>query len=267
MGYSRAGFEVVGVDIKPQPRYPFEFVQADALDLLSQWSDDGKFFSAEFGEDRVGDLVGGAAVGIRGFDVQVDEDRARHAAPLVGVAFDSTKPALEVKDFAAIHASPPCQAFTDLKTMWNAGEHEDLLTPTRELLIELSLPYVIENVPGAPMVSPVQICGSSTVLGTATHEIRRHRLFETNWPLLVPPCAHSGRPTLGIYGDHARDRRRATSVENGQFRAAEGLAMAREAFEMPWANWRELSQAIPPAYTELIGHQLMQHLAQTRSAA
>jgi len=211
MGYHRAGFEVVGVDIRPQPRYPFEFVQADALQVLRFYVDD--------------------------------------AQPWEGCA----------ERFDAIHASPPCQAHTALSVMWNAREHPDLIALTRALLGQTGLPYVIENVEGAPLKDPVRICGASVGLGTRTHELRRHR-FETNWPLMVPPCAHSGRPVLGVYGDHARDRRRARSVENGQFRAAEGLAMAREAFEMSWATWRDISQAIPPAYTELIGHQLAQHL-------
>lgn len=214
-GYARAGFEVFGVDDRPQPRYPCEFVQADALRLMKDW------------------LLGG--------NLQ-----------------DGTC----LADFSAIHASPPCQAHTSLNVMWNAREHADLISPTRELLQATGLPYVIENVEGSPLIDPTRICGSSVGLGTETHELRRHRLFETNWAFMVPPCAHSGRPTLGVYGDHARDRRRSRSVENGQFRAAEGLAMAREAFEMPWANWRELSQAIPPAYTELIGHQLMAHVRQ-----
>ena len=209
MGYHRAGFEVVGVDIKPQPRYPFEFWQQDALWTLEE-------------QNKIGEEWGWK--------------------------------------FDAIHASPPCQAHTALAVMWNAREHENLIPQTRELLEATGLPYVIENVEGAPLNEPVRICGASVGLGTATHELRRHRLFETNWSLMVPPCAHSGRPTLGVYGDHARDRRRSRSVENGQFRAAEGLAMAREAFDMPWGNWRELSQAIPPTYTELIGHQLLAHI-------
>jgi DNA (cytosine-5)-methyltransferase 1 len=151
--------------------------------------------------------------------------------------------------------------------MWNAREHADLVGPTRHRLIATGLPYVIENVPGAPLLDPISVCGTSLGLGTATHEIRRHRLFETNFPVMAPPCAHTGKPTLGIYGDHARDCRRGTSVEKGgQFRAADGLAMAQEAFEMPWGNWRELSQAIPPAYTELIGAQLLDHL-RARAAA
>jgi DNA (cytosine-5)-methyltransferase 1 len=172
--------------------------------------------------------------------------------------------------FDFVHASPPCQAHTAMNVMWNRREHEDLIGPTRELLMKTDLPYIIENVPGAPLRDPVVVCGASLGLRTETHDLARHRLFEANWPLMVPPCAHGSRPILGVYGDHARDRRRVPGAPNPhrgqQLSAAEGLAAARRAMDMPWANWRELSQAIPPAYTELIGHQLMAHLRE-RSAA
>jgi DNA (cytosine-5)-methyltransferase 1 len=174
--------------------------------------------------------------------------------------------------FDAIHASPPCQAHTSMKAMWNAREHPDLIADTRELLIRSGLPYVIENVPGAPLVDPVTICGTALGLGSGEHELRRHRIFETNWSLLAPPCAHGGRPrTIGVYGDHARDRRRDMSranVEAGtRIEPAVALRKAREAMGMPWASWRGLSQAVPPAYTELIGHQLMRRIEYGQAAA
>jgi DNA (cytosine-5)-methyltransferase 1 len=166
--------------------------------------------------------------------------------------------------FDAIHASPPCQAHTSMNVMWNAKEHADLIEPVRERLIETGLPYVIENVVGAPLIDPFRLCGSSFGLGTATHELRRHRLFETNWPHpMIPPCGHSTRPTLGIYGDHARDRRRVPgeNPERGrQFPAGEALMKAREAMEMPWADWKGLSQAVPPAFTRFIGEHLISYL-------
>jgi DNA (cytosine-5)-methyltransferase 1 len=272
-GYMDAGFYVVGVDINAQPNYcGDEFVQADALDLLRQWRDDFDpdegASMGERGHDVVGELVGGAAVAVGRFDVQVDEDLTRHGTPFVGVPADYPKPASEVKSFGfdAIHASPPCQAFTALRVMHNARQHEDLLTPTRDLLIAIGLPYVIENVPGAPMATLTRLCGTSFGLGAEAYdewrELRRHRYFETSFSLLSPPCQHAG-PTIGIYGDHARDRRRNSNTgEKGvDFPDRDKLALGKAAMGMPWAQrWKEVSEAIPPAYTRFIGEQLMAHL-------
>jgi DNA (cytosine-5)-methyltransferase 1 len=194
MGYHRAGFDLVGVDIAPQPNYPFAFVQVDALDYL-----------AEHG-----------------------------------------------RGYHAIHASPPCQAYSDLKYRTGA-DYPDLVGRTRELLEAAGQPYVIENVEGAPLVDPVVICGSSLGLGVANRQLRRHRLFETNWPLLVPPCAHAGRPVVGVYGTGG----------GGQMTRgfkARGVVEAREALGTPWMTMAECAQAVPPAYTELIGWQLLQQL-------
>jgi DNA (cytosine-5)-methyltransferase 1 len=173
----------------------------------------------------------------------------------------------EIGDFAAIHASPPCQAHTALKTSWNAKPHDDLLTPVRGLLPKLGLPYVIENVPGAPMRAMWRLCGTSFGLGTGNAELRRHRYFETPLPLaLAPPCSHGSR-VIGVYGGHGRNRVRTIGVYGGghgeslhrhqpgqrNYTAAE----QREAMGIDWMTVDELSQAIPPAYTEFIGKQLM----------
>jgi DNA (cytosine-5)-methyltransferase 1 len=203
-GYHRAGFEVVGVDIKPQPHYPFEFVQSHALAVLR-----------------------------------------------------SVISKLSLNHFAAIHASPPCQAFTDLKDMHNAKQHKDLLTPTRELLEQTGLPYVIENVEGAPLREPLMLCGTMFGLGCDGAELWRHRLFETNWPLdlMLHPCGHRQKSrVIGVYGGHGRDRRRRVNTHDFS------VEQRREAMGIGWMTGAELSQAIPPAYTELIGHQLMQHV-------
>ena len=200
MGYYRAGFDVVGVDIKPQPRYPFEFIQADAMTF-----------------------------------------------PLEG--------------YDAIHASPPCQGFTALKTMWNSRHHDDLLTPTRERLKETGLPWVIENVEGAKpfMCEPIMLCGSMFGLGTGDAELRRHRLFElSGFTMMTPRCQHYTRHrVIGVYGGHGRDHRRTggASVRDGtqQF----STAQRAEAMGIDWMTGAQLSQSIPPAYTEYIGKQLM----------
>ncbi len=203
-GYSRAGFDVVGVDIKPQPRYPFEFVQDDALALLS------------------------------------------------------TYPWWDEPPFDAIHASPPCQAFSPLQRLHKEREYPRLIEPTRELLEATGLPYVIENVPGAPLFHPFKLCGSSFGL-----DVRRHRLFETNWPMgLIPPCAHYlHTPRFQNTGK----RRRAVlssvvGVYGGSHFKGDNLGYRSRAMGIDWMQMDELSEAIPPAYTELIGHQLLQHI-------
>jgi DNA (cytosine-5)-methyltransferase 1 len=216
VGYRRAGFDVVGVDIRPQPNYPFEFVEYDAFEYLR------------------GELAG----------------RERGLS----------------RQFAAIHASPPCQAHTSMKVMWNArDDHPDLIAPTRALLQATGLPYVIENVPGAPVSKLTRLCGSSFGLGVEAYDgwrqLRRHRYFETSFPMLSPPCQHEGA-TIGLYGDHARDQRRVDGKSRGKdFPDRDKLELGRKAMGMPWAQkWREISEAIPPAFTEHVGHQLLAHV-------
>jgi DNA (cytosine-5)-methyltransferase 1 len=182
MGYHRAGFEVVGVDIEPQPNYPFDFYQEDALEY-----------------------------------------------PLVG--------------FDALHASPPCQRYSVLaKAQRNKGkEYPDLLAHVRERLEQTRLPWVIENVPGAPMRADLILCGSMFNM-----KVRRHRWFELSFPLptSTPPCDHSTRPVVVSGNNHS-----------GGFTATEIM----EAMEMPWAKTRyEVRQAIPLAYTEWIGRRMLE---------
>jgi DNA (cytosine-5)-methyltransferase 1 len=193
MGYHRAGFDVVGVDIVPQPHYPFEFIQADVIDYLDDF--DGRYV-------------------------------------------------------AAIHASPPCQRYIR-GGLSDKAKHPDLLAPTRALLEELGRPWVIENVPGAPMRADAILCGSQFYL-----PVRRHRWFELSWrePILTLACDHS-QPIVGVYGH-----------PHGEAGAWKGMLPGsletwRDALGVPWMQTaREVSEAIPPAYTELIGHQLRQHI-------
>lgn len=211
MGLHRAGFEVMGVDIKPQPRYPFRFAQANAL-----------------------------------------------------------HPPFRLEDFDFIWASPPCQAHTALKTMYNAKQHDDLIPPTREMLEASGKPYVIENVPGAPLRVDLMLCGTMFGLGTGDAELRRHRLFETNFPILfAPPCNHYARGRVcGVYGGHGRDRRRIRPQTVGVWGKAGGSSLRdgvqqfstaerAEAMGIDWMTGSELSQSIPPAYSEYIGRAAM----------
>lgn len=204
MGLHRAGFEVIGIDIKPQPRYPFRFIRADA-----------------------------------------------------------TNPPIDPRRFAFAWAFPPCQAHTTLKSMWNAKDHADLIPATRAWLEASGLEWCMENVPGSSL-SGFWLCGSMFGLGVQVadgwRQLRRHRWFEaTFWPL-IPQCHHHGA-TIGFYGDHARDRRRKPGVRDRgvDFPDSDKLELGRVAMDMPWADWRGISQAIPPAYSEFIGREFLRN--------
>jgi len=180
------------------------------------------------------------------------------------------------REFDAIHASPPCQRFTALRTMPRAKEHADLVGPTRELLRKTRRPYVIENVAGAPLLTPVILCGTMFGLGTGDAELWRHRLFETNWEVgLVYPCQHRARRrVVGVYGGHGRDRRRVRTV--GVYGHAGGRSHRdgtqqfstrerSEAMGIDWMTGDELSQVIPPAYTEFVGKRLLEELREIQN--
>lgn len=276
-GYARAGFHVTGVDNEFQSRHPgaptlftpdeFRFVQADALEYV-----------------------------------------AAHG-----------------REYDAIHASPPCQAFCSLRFMPNARPHINLIPETRAALLAAGRPFVIENVPGAPLIEPVMLCGTMFDLRTdCGAELRRHRMFETNWHLKCDKkCSHgdrkrrrslgqhaakdgkvitivghtaefrggrticvngtglplSGGKVITVVGDHPRDeaaryaRRRTISITGSTPQRAtrqyDGrtvtllrrecfpVSAARTAMGIDWMIMAELSQAIPPAYTEWIGRQLL----------
>lgn len=208
VGYARAGWEVVGVDIAKQPRYPFEFHQADAL---------------EFPFD--------------GFD--------------------------------AIHASPPCQAYSITKHT-HGVEHPDLIGSTRARLVASGLPYVIENVPGAPLLNPVCYCGANMGRITVDDDgtllvLKRHRLFESNIALLVPWCGCAymksrGYRIAGAYGGGSRDKTYAREVRKGGYTPSK--QRQAELIGCGHMTLHGLAQAVPPAYTEHIGRQLLAAVGQ-----
>jgi DNA (cytosine-5)-methyltransferase 1 len=155
------------------------------------------------------------------------------------------------KRFDAIHASPPCQAFTNAQKIMG-NEHPDLIEPVRELLLELGKPFVIENVPGSPLNDPIELCGA--MFGLQTY---RHRLFESNIDLVAPEHpAHVARTT-----------KMGRKPVEGEFMHVvgnfSGVAKAKEAMGgMDWMNRDDLRESIPPAYTEWIGRQLMESLGE-----
>ena len=172
--------------------------------------------------------------------------------------------------FDAIHASPPCQAYSTMKVMANARDHPDLVEPVRDRLKASGLPYVIENVVGAPLdIHPptlfgdaggVALCGTMFDLNDGDHELRRHRLFESNIPLPQPVCSHR-LPVIGFYGDHARTPQRTTAGHRDRGGDITGLArkmpLVRDLLGIDWMTWGEAVLAIPPAYTKWIGTQLL----------
>lgn len=164
--------------------------------------------------------------------------------------------------FDAVHASPPCQHFSRM-TACRPGlseQYPDLVGPTRDLLDASGLPYVIENVPGAPLRDPVKLCGCQFGLRSPRGlTVRRERWFEVNWPLFgfLPPHNHS-EPALPVTGHSPGKEWRELYVD--RYGEAPRLDERRSAMGVPWMNRDEATEAIPPAYTEWIGSQLMAHL-------
>lgn len=195
MGYHEGGFDVVGVDIQPQPRYPFRFIQADALQFLST-------------------LI------LRGWDD------------------------IRLPDVHAFHASPPCQKNSTMtKGLWKdrLDSHPELIAPTRELLKLTGKPYSIENVPTAPLINPIVLCGSMFGIG-----VRRHRLFETSFPIIAPSCDHKSQGSVvAVYG-HSGGSSKRDGLKFG------GVDTWRDAMQIDWMTGAELAEAIPPAYTKYI---------------
>lgn len=191
-GYQMAGFKVVGVDKKPQPRYcGDDFIEADAMDFLADnwWK------------------------------------------------------------FDAIHASPPCQRYSTMTRInGNQLDHPDMIPKLRAWLRFYNKPFVIENVPGAPMLKPTELCG--LMFG---HEIYRHRLFETNFKLPTPP--HPWHKIRAVRPDMWKPGLVMSVVGN-----CAPIEHARKIMGIDWMVAEELSQAIPPYYTEYIGDHLRRYL-------
>lgn len=183
--------------------------------------------------------------------------------PFAFVRGDALRPPFDLRDFDVIHASPPCQRYSQTANFTKEADlHPDLVAPTRDLLVASGKPWVIENVPGAPLYFSALICGLALGCG-----VKRHRYFESNVMLFGTTCPEGhrgdfisvfghgsaslvgGKGWVSVHGGGAPakpDRRRRADAE-----------LARKAMGIDWMNRNELSQAIPPAYTEFIGRQLM----------
>jgi DNA (cytosine-5)-methyltransferase 1 len=178
--------------------------------------------------------------------------------------------------FDAIHASPPCQAHSSIAKQQRvrrpgAYDHPDLVEPTRTRLRASGLPYVIENVLSAPLENPVMLCGSSFGLN-----VRRHRLFECSFAVLAPPCAHHWQAPRFRSLDQRRHKPRSTFHGSSQLASVVGVhghlnyageqELRQKAMGIDWMSPYELTQAIPPAYTEHIGGYLMRALTERQAA-
>jgi DNA (cytosine-5)-methyltransferase 1 len=233
MGYHRAGFEVVGVDLNTQFNYPFEFFKCDALGVLDYLSRYGLFANSSIAKEY----------------------------PL-----DS---------FSAIHASPPCQKYSHGNVANDTSEYPDLIGATRDLLDKIGLPYVIENVSRAPLFDPVVLCGACACpviyddpVAPEGLVLRRHRLFESNVTLTGSRCLCKGSKWVGhkvggVYGGGRRNRWEAENIRHGGY--CPPFDIQQRLMEIDWMTQKELNQAIPPAYTEFIGIQLLQHLSLNES--
>ncbi len=192
MGYHRAGFDVVGVDIVPQKRYPFPFILADALDYLPEHG----------------------------------------------------------REFDVVHASPPCQAYSTLRALHPHKDYPDLLAVTRDALAVNGRPWVIENVVQAPLRSPVVLCGAMFGL-----RVYRHRGFESSVLLTAP---EHPKHLVRAGGFNGQRQRKAYYLAGGFATVAGNVgSYVGPAMGIDWMTGKELSQAIPPAYTREIGRQVL----------
>jgi DNA (cytosine-5)-methyltransferase 1 len=168
-----------------------------------------------------------------------------------------------LRHFDFIWASPPCQHYCALKTMTNARKHPDLIAPVRAMLKRSRLPYVIENVFGAPLKDAVMLCGSMFNLQSHGFQLRRHRYFESNCEISTPgPCRHADK-TLGVYGakvrNIAQEKRHYAKPKETRGNPI-GVVLPQswgfEAMGIDWMKIDELSESIPPAYSEFIARQI-----------
>lgn len=240
-GYADAGFEVYGVDINPQRNYPYAFHRGDVLAVLAL-------------------LLAGEKVAFTHRDGSIE---------LLGL-----------EDFAAIHASPPCQFGSELTPEHARHRHTNLIPQTRTWLKASGRPYVIENVRRVRkhLINPVSLFGTMFGMHVVDSHGRkfvlsRERLFETNWGMTAPADPGTGGlPIAGVYGAHLRVRGEGFRTGKGTGRTVDlpgedRQALAKRLMQMPWATMTEVSEAVPPPFTEHIGRQLIDWLQDQRQAA
>ncbi len=199
-GFQRAGFHVIGVDNKDQPRYCGDgFVCMDAFEFMRLYLA-GKY------------------------------ERA-----------------------AAFAASPPCQAYSRMRHLpWLRDRKYPALIPaTRDVLNVTGVPWVIENVEDAPLLNGITLCG--TMFGLPLY---RHRKFESN--VLLMGMEHKRHEHVIFAGGKLNKYSQAGGIV-GVYGHIGGVRMAdaKAAMGIDWMIKDELTQAIPPIFTEYVGGWLM----------
>jgi DNA (cytosine-5)-methyltransferase 1 len=204
-GFRDAGFDkIVGIDIRPQPRYPYEFIQADAMGLL------------------------------------------RDAAFL--------------RQFDAIHCSPPCQLYSPTRYLAQGkGNPDDWLFEVLDIARDWTVPYSIENVEAAQMGKTYHVCGSMfpelSVRG-GTRQLRRHRQFKVNFEIPTFYCRHNGLKAIGLFGDLGGYGPPPSYTE-----CPKTLDEAQQLMGIYWMTYNEMKEAIPPAYTRHVGQYMLKAIA------
>lgn len=208
--------------------------------------------------------AGGASAGysragfqVRGFDRVHSK---RYPFDFTHYDFNDFDPA-DFADADAFHASPPCQRWSPAsRASRSQHKHPDFLPLIREFLVSTGKPYVIENVPESPLAQNIKLCGSMF----PGLRVRRHRVFELNFPIERLRCSHHRMVhVIRLFNNLTRrtDPRVnwLTIIGGGNYPVQEG----RSAMGVPWMTHRELSQSIPPAYTQYIGTWMFDYLRYT----
>lgn len=205
--------------------------------------------------------AGGAGMGLSraGFEVEGWDIKPSLSYPFprrIQNALDA-----DLSRFDFVWASPPCQLHCALRHLHPQKEYECFIERTRAKLVAWGGPYIIENVPRAPLLNPIQLCGSSFGL-----RVRRHRIFESNLNLIGSVCRHKeqGQP-MDVSGTGGQRVNRRVGDHGGGCCKPHNIQEAQHAMGINWMNRIEIAQAIPPAYSEFLGHQAVKQLTIPRN--
>lgn len=206
--------------------------------------------------------AGGATRGLQRAGFHVTGIDIKPQPRYCGDAFiqaDALNPPVDLASFDFIWASPPCQAFSITAKLWPDNKHPDLVAPVRKMLAESGALYTIENVPGAPLNRAFVLCGMQFGL-----RVFRHRLFECNFFVMVPPHPkHRGSTNSSRRYSTFASGADMICIAGHNFSRVDGAA----AMGVDWYTTREeLAQAIPPAYSEFIGRAAIAQLQLARAA-